>query len=316
MKFKLDFEIPASKQQISIKKPILLAGSCFAEHIGNRLQTSKFNVVLNPNGILFNPISICKSIVDIVEESIPSGLDLFEYNGVWYSWQHHGKFNAPTKEVLFERIVKERKEALEQFKNADWLVITFGSAWVYELKDSHHIVANCHKVPQKQFNKRLLTIEEISNACKSILEHEKLKNKKILFTVSPVRYIRDGLVENNRSKAHLLSAVHQICSTYSNAYYFPAYEIVLDELRDYRFFEKDMVHPNELAIDYVFEKFVETYVDAETQLFIKNWTEIQLAMHHRPIHPESNQHKEFIRSYQSKLDQMIIKYPELNLKLH
>ena len=198
MEFKINFEIKGPKTRLNIRKPVFLSGSCFTEHIGNRLREVKFKTIINPNGILFNPLSITHSLVDCANNSPVNVNHLFEHNELWYSWDHHGEFSAATKEELMDQITEARKQANSILKEADWIFITLGSAWVYELISTNEIVANCHKVPQAKFTKRLLSVKEIIAAFEEMMNHELLQNKQFMVSISPVRYSRDGLVENNQ----------------------------------------------------------------------------------------------------------------------
>jgi hypothetical protein len=237
---------------------------------------------------------------------------LFLHNELWFSWQHHGVFADIDRSVALKKINDSQQQAISQIKKIDTLILTFGSAYVYELKETNQIVSNCHKVPQQNFNKRLLSVNEIVEAFNksNILN----LNSNIIFTISPVRYFRDGLVENNLSKAILIQAVHEIMSQYKNSYYFPAYEIVIDELRDYRFFDKDLVHPNELAIEYVWERFCETLFDDETNIILKEIKEIISAKNHRPFNQNTIQHKQFLKTYLQKTNSLIKQYPFLKME--
>lgn len=288
-------------------------GSCFAEHIGKKLAAHKVNVCVNPNGIVFNPISIFKALSSYAEAHLYTEADLVQHNNLWYSWQHHGSFAHSDKTIALQQINTSQANATHYLTSSDYIVLTFGSAFIYEFNETNELVANCHKVPQQAFTKRLLSVKEIITAFEELLKRPAFANKKFIFTISPVRYIRDGLVENNHSKAILLRAVHELVEQYSNLFYFPAYEIVIDELRDYRFFEKDMVHPNQLAIDYVWERFSETLFDDETKLTMKEISQIMMAKEHRSLHPDTSQHKQFLKTYLERTKALAKQYPFLQL---
>ncbi|MEI6595027.1 MAG: GSCFA domain-containing protein [Bacteroidota bacterium] len=312
MNFKINFDIQPPQSKINIKQNLMMMGSCFAENIGEKLLLHKFNNLINPNGILFNPINIFDALHSYIEGKIYTENDLFLYDELWYSWQYHGRFADIDKEAALTKINDSQKLAIAQIKNVDHLILTFGSAYVYELKDSNEIVSNCHKVPQQKFNKRLLSVKEIVDA----FNKSNIKNLKsnIILTVSPVRYFRDGLVENNHSKAILIQAVHELIREHKNLYFFPAYEIVMDELRDYRFFENDLVHPNDLAVGYVWERFCETMLDDETKNFVKSIDEILSAKNHRPFNPNTQKHLEFLNTYLTKTELLNKAFPFLNLE--
>lgn len=316
MNFKLDFKISRFRQAIDISDSILLTGSCFAENIYQKLVLYKFDAACNPNGILFNPVSIANSLNSYCESKINLKSLLFENEGSWHSWWHHGSFMGLSKKELESKLTASNKQAYTFLKNADWLIITWGSAYVYELASGKLLVANCHKVPADKFKKRLLSVDEITNIYSLLLE--KLSrfnpNLKIMFSISPVRYTKDGLHENNLSKATLFLALQQLQNTNPALAYFPAYEIVNDELRDYRFFEPDWVHPNKLAINYVWQRFSETCFTAETSDYLKAIEPIIQAKQHRPIHENSAAHKKFKTDFLKKSKTLQKEYPGVNLK--
>lgn len=292
--FKLNFNVPPSSTKVNIKDPILLIGSCFSDEIGEKLGQAKLKVKSNPYGTIYNPYSIFKLLADQINED-----DTVESQGVNFHWDTHGDMSALSKDELQSLLNKKRSETQSYLRNTKWLVITFGTAIVYEHKDSG-IVANCHKIPQSQFTKRYLNQQEIIEQFAQL--HSCLsQNINIIFTISPVRHIRDGLIENNRSKSILIDAIHQIARSYENVQYFPSYEILIDELRDYRFYDRDMIHPNPQAIDYIWNVFSETYFDKETQDFLKEWSKVRAAINHRPFQSDSESHQKFLRSTLEKL---------------
>lgn len=312
MDFKLSFDIKPPSSKINIQQKLLLMGSCFAEHIGEQLRYHKFDTLVNPNGILFNPVSIFNAVKYYTDKKILDEQELFQHNDLWYSWEHHGLFSDVKKEVALQKINDSQQQAISYFNQADYLIFTFGSAYVYELKETNKIVANCHKVQQQKFNKKLLSVDEIVKCYESI--SSSLNNKKIIFTVSPVRYIKDGVVENNISKAILIQSIYELIKKYPNCYYFPAYEIVIDELRDYRFFEKDFVHPNKLAIEYVWERFSETMFDYETKSILEELKQILTAKQHKPFHRNTKQHQQFLKTYLDKTNALVEQFPFIKMK--
>lgn len=309
MKFSLDFPLPAYPVRLSYKEPVLLVGSCFAEHIGGCLQQHRFNVITNPNGIVFNPISMATQIASYFSAKKYEEADLFHHNGLWHSWIHHGSFAGTEVNDTLARINDAQQEASAQFKNAGWVMLTFGSAWVYERKETGEVVANCHKVPSQHFNKRLLSVGEIVSVYDELLKQEIFANKKVMISISPVRYVLDGMIENNLGKAVLLQAAHTLVQQHENVFYFPAYEIVIDELRDYRFFDKDLVHPNTLAIEYVWERFAAGVMDEQTQAFVKEVSALNNALQHRPLHPGTDAYAKFKEQTAARLKQLQEKYP-------
>jgi len=312
MQFFTPINIKPLKPSITYKDDILLVGSCFTEHIGNYLTDIKFNVLQNPNGILFNPISICDSLVSYIHNKQYYENDLFFLNEAWHSWQHHSRFsNTDLQEGL--RTINESQNTAHVFlKKANWIIITLGSSFVYKLSPeaplsfmrgaSCDAVANCHKAPAQTFIKHLCTIEETVTAFDQTIHQLFHFNPdlKIIFTISPVRHLRDGVVENNRSKARLIEAVHHLVDKFNRLYYFPAYELVIDILRDYRFYDIDLAHPNYAATQFVLEKFSETCFDDTTQDLMREIRKIVIAKNHTPFNPNSEQHKKFLQIHLEK----------------
>ena len=316
MQFFTSINIKQLQPPLTYKDNILLTGSCFTEHIGNYLLDVKFNVLQNPNGILFDPISVCSSLVSYIQNKQYKEEDLFYLNESWHSWQHHSRFSNPDKEECL-RIINESQSAAHAFlQKADWLIITLGSSFNYKLADSSVTVANCHKAPAQTFIKHLCTIEETVTALDQTIHQLFHFNPglKIIFTISPVRHLRDGVVENNRSKARLIEAVHHLVNKFDKLYYFPAYELVIDVLRDYRFYDIDLAHPNYAATQFVLEKFTENYFDESTQALMKEIKKIIVAKKHTPFNPHSQQHKKFLHTYFEKTKQLQQEYPWLNFK--
>jgi len=287
VEFKLDFDIePWSK--LDYRKKHLALGSCFAENIGRKLMTHRFDVLSNPFGTLYNPLSIAR----VLNTALDGKLDpnrLFESNNRWFSWDAASKVNASDQPKLLEILEGKFNKTHQYVSNAQSVIITFGSSWVYELNGE--LVANCHKQPANMFGKRLLGVQEVVEEWSAIVE--KLPNTEFVFTVSPVRYTRDGLHESNVGKAVLHQAIHELVGTHSNAVYFPAYEIVVDELRDYRFFDRDLVHPNELAIDYVWGKFKAAMLNADSLKMVKDYTNLLRMVDHRLLFPDSPEAQKF-----------------------
>lgn len=315
MNFRLTFPVAPIEPSLQYTDKLLLTGSCFAEEIGARLHQNKFNVNVNPNGILFNPLSIAQSMQSYLDEKEYTANDLFLHEDLWHSWDHHSRFSDASKETVLKNINDSQAAATKRLKEADWLVITLGSAYAYALKENNHIVANCHKVPEQAFYKRLLTANEIIAALDNMMHRLFFQNRKvnILFTVSPVRYVRDGVVENNLSKAILLQAVHHLVNKFNRLFYFPAYELVIDDLRDYRFYKEDLVHPNELAINYVWESFAANCISTESQKILQQVTEITRARHHRPFNPQTPQHQQFLQAYVKKTKALTAAHPFLEM---
>ena len=320
LKFKLTLPAKRSENPISYRDGLFLIGSCFSENIGAKLNTHLFKVFENPHGILFNPISVARSLTDCIENKVYTEADLFQLNEVWNSWHHHTRFSGITKKEAVDKINNSITKAHAFLKTANHIFITLGSAWVYELnsQSSHaigQVVANNHKAPANWFDKKLMKPDELVLLLKHMAQalHQFNPHLQIIFTISPVRHLREGLVENNRSKAVLIQGVHEIVETTENIAYFPSYEYVIDDLRDYRFYAEDLVHPNYAASNYVWEKLVETYFNEQTQDIMKQVAELQLAMQHKPFFAGSTQHKEFLQNCIVKTERLLSLYPYLAL---
>jgi len=331
MEFRLEFTPKPFEQKINHQQQLLLIGSCFTENIGSKLKQLKFSVLENPNGILFNPISIVQSLHSYIENKQYSEADLFFQNECWNSWQHHSRFSHPDKAMCLQMINQSQQAANNALKTASWLMITVGSAFVYETivppsgdggggigrgVDENTVVANCHKVPTDKFNKRLLSADEIVSSFATLLEAVFAFNPavKIIFTISPVRHLRDGFVENNRSKATLIKAIHQLVDNHQQLFYFPAYELVIDDLRDYRFYAEDMVHPNYAATNYVWGKFIATCIDETSQQLMKEINTIKVAKNHKAFNPSSQAHGKFLQANLQKVMALKSRHPYLNLE--
>lgn len=314
MQFYSPIHIKNLQPSITYKDKLLLTGSCFTEHIGNNLMDAKFNVLQNPNGILFDTLSVCRSLVSYIQNRQYGEEDLFYLNDCWHSWQHHSRFSNIDKAACLQNINQSQNTAHAFLANADWLIITLGSSFCYKLAETLTPVANCHKAPAAQFVKHLCTIEETVTALDSTIHQLFHFNPKlkIIFTISPVRHLRDGVVENNRSKARLIEAVHHLVNKFDKLYYFPAYELVIDILRDYRFYDADLAHPNYAATRFVLEKFAEHCLDAPTNTLMEEIKKIVIARNHKPFNPTSQQHKQFLQAHFEKSKALQEKYPLLD----
>jgi hypothetical protein len=310
MEFILTFPLKKPAQQIGLKDGIVLLGSCFAEEMGAKLVPRRFNVLVNPHGILYNPESLATAISEYMAGRQYTQADLFRHNNLWHSYQHHGRFSQADEAACLQGINAEIDKAHAQLKAARWLIVTFGSAFAYRHKKSGSLVANCHKVPSTEFEKVLLTKESIAGRWTSLLAALQKFNPELrfVFTVSPVRYVRDGLVENNRSKGILLDSIHTLVESNVGCYYFPAYEIVVDELRDYRFYKEDLVHPTAQAVNYVWEKFATTALDATAQQFIAEYETVRKALQHRPFQESSQEYQGFRKQLEEKIHALEKKY--------
>ncbi len=326
MKFHLEFTPRPFAAKINHRQKMFLSGSCFTENIGAKLKQHKFSILENPNGILFNPISITQSLSSYISNRQYTAANLFYQNECWHSWDHHSRFSHPDKNQCLTGINQSQEQAHEFLKSAEWVLITLGSAFAYTLKAKSpgyilndtgkegQVVANCHKVPADKFNKVLLSAAEIQTALQQLLIELNLFNPyiKIIFTISPVRHLRDGFVENNRSKATLIQAVHAITEQVNDTFYFPAYELVVDDLRDYRFYAEDMAHPNYAATNYVWEKFVGAAIDEPSQKLMEAINTINAAKSHNAFNPTSALHKKFLQLNLQKVNDLERQYPYIN----
>ncbi|MDI9257527.1 GSCFA domain-containing protein [Flavobacterium sedimenticola] len=294
---------------------ILLLGSCFTEHIGQKLDYFKFHTTTNPFGILFNPVSIEKVVDRAVNQRYFTETDIFFHNELWHCFEVHSELSHPDKDFFLHRLNQILEDLHLQIVTFSNVIITYGTAWVYRHNNSGNIVANCHKVPQKEFTKELLSPETIENAMQqTIASIQKVNpNCRFIFTVSPVRHLKDGFVENQWSKAHLIAAIHQGMNTPDNSTasmnYFPSYEIVMDELRDYRFYTEDMLHPNQTAIDYIWERFVHYCIKQACYPVMQEIDSIQKSLNHRPFHSDTQSHQKFLAAVRQKIAKLQSQFP-------
>jgi lysophospholipase L1-like esterase len=297
--------------QIDYDSSIFLLGSCFVENIGHKLDYFKFQNLQNPFGILFQPIAIEKLITNAVNEKEYTEGDIFFHNEQWHSFDAHSKLSMASNQDFIADLNKQINLTAKQLNNSSHIIITLGTAWVYRHINTDALVANCHKVPQKKFLKELLTVNEITESLQSIVELIRSVNKKasILFTVSPVRHLKDGFVENTQSKAHLIAGIHQVVEPRHHLHYFPSYEIIMDELRDYRFYAEDMIHPNQTAINYIWEKFKSVWISKGVSEIMEAVEFIQKGLHHKPFNPNSKAHLQFLQKLEEQKVQLSLKVP-------
>lgn len=295
MKLSTDVDITSLAQKMRYKDKILLMGSCFADNIGTKLAKHYYSVLVNPFGVLFNPESICallsRAIGNGVEPEWFTRDDLFLNNGLYYSWLLHGEFANSSAETVLLNANKSLAECRDFLNNSKWIIITLGTSWIYRLKENNLVVSNCHKMPTELFDRERMCTKDIGNSLGGIFEKMFAINKElsIILTVSPVRHQKDGLHQNQLSKAALLLAADELCRSFANVHYFPAYEIMMDQLRDYRFYDTDMCHPNQLAVDIIFEKFREYALssDKEEQSMFERAEKIHALMEHRILNAGS-----------------------------
>jgi len=324
MDFMLDIALKKLPDPIRYQDKIMLIGSCFTEHIGNALGELKFPILQNPNGILFGPDSVCRSLDWYIDNRELTSADLFQLNEVWHSWMHHSRFSHTNPGEAIRGMNQSRQAAHDFLKEAGWLIITLGSSFTYRLTAAaslagealHTGVANCHRAPSAWFSKEMLEIPVISQLLAGTIQRLRNFNPalKIIFTISPVRHIRDGVVENNRSKARLIEVVQQLTQFHDFIHYFPAYELVIDVLRDYRFYDIDLVHPNYAATEFVLEKFGLSCIDEETLLLMQEVKKIMIARRHKPFQPDTNAHRKFLADHALKVIALMEKYPFLDLR--
>ncbi len=309
MNFRTQVPISTATKPIDYNCKIILLGSCFAENIGDKFEYYKFQNAVNPFGIIFNPVSIEKMISKVVTATVFTEADIFFYNERWHSFDVHSDLSNESKEELLTSLNSILKQTKKQLQAASQVIITYGTSWVYRNIESNEIVANCHKVPQKEFKKELLSIETIKESIKQTIQfiHSLNPDSNIIFTISPVRHIKDGFVENQWSKANLISGIHQVLS--QSETYFPSYEIMMDELRDYRFYAEDMLHPNQVAIDYIWERFKETSISKTAFPIMDEVESIQKSLSHKPFNPKAESHLKFELKRKEKITKLVSKYP-------
>tara|TARA_R110002020_G_scaffold30274_5_gene95443 strand:+ start:562 stop:1509 length:948 start_codon:yes stop_codon:yes gene_type:complete len=312
---KLQTQIPlkTSSNPIDYQSEVLLVGSCFVENIGSKLEYYKYKNQLNPFGILFHPKAIERFFELVVSEKVFNEDDLIFQNERWHCFDAHSDLSSSNKDQLIENLNQALRDTKASLEKVSHVVITLGTAWGYRFKESGSLVANCHKIPQREFEKELYEPEQILTSLQHTIEQIKKVNKNatIILTVSPVRHLKDGFVENQRSKAHLITAVQQLVETEQQAEYFPSYEIMMDELRDYRFYDRDMVHPNTLAVDYIWKRLIEVYTSDNTQKIMAEVETIQKGISHRPFNEHSQAHQKFRENLELKKKSLRDKIPHI-----
>lgn len=282
--------------------------------MGERLSAYKFPVLVNPSGILYNPISIARLLENLLLPAVDFSEAIFWHQGLWHSWEHHGRFSHPNREIFEQQLYTAHERAVAFAASTQRLFLTLGTAHVFYLRHSGRTVANNHKAPADWFEQRRLTVEETVSVLASVLE--KWKNARpdlqVLLTVSPVRHLRNGLIENQRSKAVLLLACEQLCNRYPFVHYFPAYELLLDDLRDYRFYTTDMIHPSEVAVDYIWDYFAQAFFPPKTAHLVAQIAQIRAAVNHRPFHPDTPEHRAFVQQQYNIVQRLLRHHPEID----
>ena len=314
MEFYTRISIPKAPFTFSHTEQTVLLGSCFAENIGKKLEENKFRVDLNPFGTLYNPASIAEAIRMLLRPERFTGDDLFRYEGVYHSFSHHGRFSSPSETECLANINRRLFDSAGTIREARRMILTFGTA--YRLRSSGKVVSNCHKLPEKMFERQLLTVGEIVDEWKSLLLSlwEQNPELKLLFTVSPIRHWKDGAHGNQLSKATLLLAIDALQKEFpEHTAYFPAYEIMMDELREYRFYADDMLHPSPAAVGYIWERFTESMLSLDSLSVLQEWKEIRKAINHKPFQPQSKAYKQFISQTLLKMERLNEKFPYFDM---
>jgi lysophospholipase L1-like esterase len=306
MEFRTELQIPESAHKISLQTPVLTIGSCFAEVIGQRMVNAKIPAFVNPFGTVFNPLSITKLLCQALLHQLPDDNLYLENQGIWFHYDFHSSYGAINKEELRAQLTHQLQRVSEWLLNTRWVIVTLGTAYVYRQLSDECLVANCHKMPNKQFRKELLAINDIVEDFRET--HSLLQainpSINIILTVSPVRHTRDTLPLNAVSKSILRVACHELSESLEKVSYFPAYELLMDDLRDYRFYKPDLIHPNEMAEKYIFQKFSEMYFDDSLKQFVREWQKIQQEINHRPQQPNTPAHGLFLENLLKKLQKM------------
>jgi hypothetical protein len=313
MKFTTPVPIPNSTNPIDFNATIVSLGSCFAVNMGEKLDYFKFQNTTNPFGIIFNPVSIEKLIVRAVNQNKFTEEDIFFHNERFHCYEVHSDLSSDNKQEFLDNLNAKLELTYQRIKEATLIMFTYGTSWVYQEKNSGIVVANCHKMPQTHFDKHILSVATIETSIQNTVDAIRKLNPNcaFVFTISPVRHIKDGFVENQRSKSHLITALLNLLSDHllDKANYFPAYEIVMDELRDYRFYGADLLHPSSMAIDYIWERFRVTAISETTFSILDEVDSIQKGLLHRPFNPYSESHQKFQSKLQEKITQLQAQFP-------
>jgi hypothetical protein len=314
--FRTIVEVPGNNDKINHSSRAIWIGSCFTENIGVNLQQLKFPSIINPFGVLYNPLSISNSLDILMEKRVFAAEDLSYGNGLWFSFFHHSSFSHPEGEKCLEKINDNITKASKFLEKADFLFITFGTARVYQLKETGLIVSNNHKLPHDRFRTILLSVDEITDTYKVLFSKLAAYNKKlqIIFTLSPVRHLKDGATGNLISKSVLMLSIGKLVENFKHVSYFPAYEIVMDDLRDYRFYDEDMLHVNSQGIGYIWKKFSGAYIAPSSESLVKRVSAIRRGLDHRPFNPDSNSYRAFLSGLQKSISDIENEVPGIDFK--
>lgn len=308
--FRTEVHVPENNLQLGLHSKVITMGSCFADVIGSKLQQYKVDTLKNPFGTIFNPVSVALLLKAAGGHNHDFSRHLVQHNGIWHAYDLHSSLSSPNQDALLASINERLQQARQYLQESSLLIITLGTAVAYKLLQTGQVVANCHKVPSSQFERVMLRTNELREACEELYLSLKQLNPKlrVLFTVSPVRHVKETLPTNAVSKATLRVLCHELQEAHPELLYFPAYEIMLDDLRDYRFYKEDMLHPTSLAEDYIWQKFVVAYFSTDFKQFIPKWDKMLRALEHRPFHPETAQHQQFLRKSLEQLSQLAQDY--------
>ncbi len=315
MKFRTEVEIPAPEQQISYRSNLLFMGSCFTENIGDVMKNMQFSIDVNPFGVNYNPSSVARNLWTLINQKEYSTDNLQSDSGRWFSFDHHSDFSDSDQDTCLENINRRINLSGSNLKKTDYLLLTWGTAWVYVYKKTANVVSNCHKLPANNFSRHLLSVSQITDTYTKLFAALRMSapELKIILTVSPVRHWKDGASLNSVSKSSLILAAHKLTEMFSYCEYFPAWEIAMDDLRDYRYYDDDLVHPNKQMISYIWEKFSAAWLDEKTIKIMKSVEKLVNARNHRPFDPESEKHREFCKKQLEDILRLGEQYPFLKL---
>ncbi len=311
MEFRTKIPIPKSDDPIGYSSLVFSVGSCFAVNMAERLSHFKFANVVNPTGILFHPEAICNFFRDVAGERRFSAADTFFHNELYHSFDAHSDLSRMHQDEIVGSLNAAMERSRQQMQRASHIIVTYGTAWIYRHLSSQRVVANCHKVSQKDFSKELLSCDSIRESTSRIIEIIRGINRTtaIIFTISPVRHIKDGFIENQRSKSNLLAGMHDAIQNKEDVHYFPSFEIMMDELRDYRFYADDMIHPSRAAIDYIWQRFTESWISEDSYPIMKEVDSVSKSLAHKPFNPETNSHRQFLEDLNKKIDALQKRFP-------
>ncbi|MBQ4367643.1 MAG: GSCFA domain-containing protein [Muribaculaceae bacterium] len=319
MEFRTTIKTAENRGLLHHSDAVMLLGSCFSDNIGAKMQGAMMRVDVNPFGTIYNPMSIAASVSRLIAAEPVAGMDLFEQNGVWNSYAFHSRYSLASKEATLERMNRRIAEAHEHLRHCQVLTVTLGTAMVYRLLSTGEVVSNCHKVPQYQFSREMATVHEVTATLTDMMERLEAFNPSlyVIFTVSPIRHIADGLEVNSLSKAVLRVAVAEVLKQvntdprHRRADYFPAYEIMMDDLRDYRFYAPDMIHPSEVAVEYIWQQFQAAYLDDRSAQAVARCERVNKRLQHRPMTASADQLERFNADTQHVLRNLVKEYPYL-----